>query len=317
MRDRNFSIIIAGPTASGKSLLAMAVAEAIGGEIVNADSMQVYREFRVLTARPSAEEEARVAHHLYGVLSVTETCSAGAWLRLALDAIADIHARGRLAVVCGGTGLYLKVLAEGIAEVPDVPAEIAAEAARLFDAGGGEAFRARLARLDPAAAARLAPGDRQRLLRAYGVARASGRALADWQAAQPSLPPTAARRLTLLLTPPRDLLYARIDARFDAMLRAGALDEVAALAALDPDPALPAMKALGVPDLRRYLAGACDLDAAADKARQATRNFAKRQFTWFRHQMTADVRFDDFGDAVAAAGVDAVGEFLAALGGGS
>ncbi|MEK9755291.1 MAG: isopentenyl transferase family protein, partial [Rhodospirillaceae bacterium] len=155
-------IVVAGPTASGKSALALRVAEAFDGEIVNADSMQVYRELRVLTARPDAAEEARVPHHLYGVMSVAEVCSAGAWLRMAERAIAEIRARGRLAIVCGGTGLYLKVLAEGIAEVPDVPADIVEEARRLHDAEGGEGFRARLAALDPGAAERLAAGDRQR-----------------------------------------------------------------------------------------------------------------------------------------------------------
>ena len=306
-------IIVAGPTASGKSALALALAERFQGEIVNADSMQVYRELPVLTARPTPADETRVPHHLYGVQSVAEVSSAGAWLKLALRAIADIRARGRLPIVCGGTGLYLKVLMEGIAPVPDVPAAVVDEAKRLYDEEGGEAFRARLATLDPDAAARLVAGDRQRLVRAYAVARATGRPLGEWHGDQPQSPPLAARFLTIVLTPERAALYARINARFDAMLELGALDEVAALEARELDADLPALKALGVPAFRRHLAGECDLAEAVGKAKQATRNFAKRQLTWYRHQLAADVAIEDFGgaDAIERAAA-AVQDFLAA-----
>ncbi len=302
-------VIVAGPTASGKSALALAIAEAHGGEIVNADSMQVYRELRVLTARPGADEEARVRHHLYGVMSVAEACSAGTWLRMAADAIADIRARGRLAVVCGGTGLYLKVLTEGIAEVPDVPADVVAEGKRLFAAEGGEAFRERLAALDAPAAARLAAGDGQRLIRAWAVVRSTGRTLAQWQDGK-AAPAVPGRRLAIQLAPPRDALYARIEARLDAMLAAGALDEVAALGSLNLVPDLPALKALGVPDFRRHLAGGCALTEALAQAKQGTRNFAKRQLTWFRHQMVPDRVFEVFGEDAVTVGVAAVREFL-------
>jgi tRNA dimethylallyltransferase len=315
--EKDALIVVAGPTASGKSALALAIAEACNGEIVNADSMQVYKELRVLTARPSLAEEARVPHHLYGVMSVNEVCSAGAWLRMAEDAIAAIRARGRFAIVCGGTGLYLKVLAEGIAEVPEVPKAVVDEGRHLYDTEGGEVFRTRLAALDADAAARLTSGDRQRLMRAWAVVTATGKTLAQWQAGQPGTSPVPGRRLTLALTPPRDLLYARIEARLDAMITAGALDEVAALADLDPGPDQPAMKALGVPDFRSHLEGHCDLAEALIKAKQATRNFAKRQLTWFRNQMAADLVIEDFGDRALDQGISAVQEFLSVSQGGT
>jgi tRNA dimethylallyltransferase len=290
-------IIVAGPTASGKSALAMNIAQRFGGEIVNADSMQIYRELRVLTARPDANDEDRVPHHLYGTLSIAEICSAGFWLEAALGVITAIRARGKLPVVCGGTGLYIKVLMEGIAAVPEIPSYIVDEARRLYVEEGGAAFKARLAALDPNAADRLDEGDGQRLLRAYGVIKATGRTLADWQNDQPITPPLDARFLKIILAPPRPALYARIESRFEDMLEAGALDEVAALMGLNLQPSLPAMKALGVPDFMRNLRGEVTLEDAVDKAKQATRNFAKRQSTWFRHQITADLAIEDFGAA--------------------
>jgi tRNA dimethylallyltransferase len=306
-------IIVAGPTASGKSALALALAERFHGEIVNADSMQVYRELPVLTARPTPADEARVPHHLYGVLSVAEASSAGAWLTLALQAITAIRARGNLPIVCGGTGLYLKVLTEGIAPVPEVPAAVTEEAKQLYAEEGGEAFQRRLALLDADAAGRLAAGDRQRLVRAYAVVRGTGRPLGSWQDAQPETPPLDARFLKIVLIPERAALYARIDARFDAMLQMGVLGEVAALAGRGLAPDLPALKALGVPEFRRHLDGECELAAAADKAKQATRNFAKRQLTWYRHQLAADLRIEDFGgtEAIERA-ASKVQDFLAA-----
>jgi len=305
-------IIVAGATASGKSALALALAEHFQGEVVNADSMQVYRELPVLTARPTPADEARVPHHLYGVQSVAEVSSAGGWLKLALRAIADIRARANLPIVCGGTGLYLKVLMEGIAPVPDVPAAVTDEAKRLYEEEGGEAFRQRLAALDSDGAARLAAGDSQRLIRAYAVVRATGRPLGDWQGDQPQSPPLEARFLTIVLTPDRAALYAHINARFDAMLEMGALDEVAALEGRGLDADLPALKALGVPEFRRHLAGDCELTEAVDKAKQATRNFAKRQLTWYRHQLTADVSIEDFGGPGAIdRAIAAVQDFLA------
>lgn len=293
MPDRNFSIIIAGPTASGKSALAIAVAEAIGGEIVNADSMQVYRELRVLTARPSAADEARRPHHLFGVLSVTDKGSVGDWLTRATAVAAVVHAAGRTPVFVGGTGLYLKALLEGLAPVPEVPEAAIVEATALYDELGGEAFRIQLLARDPEAAG-ISAGDRQRLLRAHQVVVATGHPLSHWRGRQPATPPLSGAFLKLLLLPPRDALYAAIDARFRAMVEAGGLEEAETVAAMALDPSLPASRAVGLRQLAGYLAGETSKDEAIEAAAQATRNYAKRQFTWFRNQFAADHVWEDF-----------------------
>ena len=276
-------VIVAGPTASGKSALALAIAEALGGTIINADSMQVYRDLAVLTARPGAAELARVPHRLYGVIDAAEACSAGRWRDLALAEIAAARAAGRVPVLAGGTGLYLRALLDGLAPVPPVPAALREEARALHARLGGEAFRDALARHDPDAARRLAASDTQRLIRAYEVVTASGRTLADWRRGQgPAAGPPA---VAVVLLPPRDTLYAACDLRFLAMMEQGALAEVAALLARGLDPALPAMKAVGVPELAALLSGRSSPEAAVAAGQQATRRYAKRQYTWFRHQM--------------------------------
>lgn len=303
-------IIVAGPTASGKSHLAMVLAERHGGEIVNADSMQIYRELSILTARPDAADTARVAHHLYGVLSVAESCSAGVWLNLAMAAIEDIRGRGRLPIVCGGTGLYLKVLRDGIAPVPDVPEAVVKAGGDMYDRDGAAAFHARLGALDARAAERLPPADRQRLIRAYAVVTATGRTLDQWQADQPATAGVGGPFFTLLLAPERDALYERIGARFAAMVEAGALDEIAALRRLDLDPDLPALKALGVPEFTACLDGDLSLDEAVARAQQLTRNFAKRQTTWFRHQLSAELTCDEFGHGAVDKADAALSEYL-------
>jgi tRNA dimethylallyltransferase len=278
--------LIAGPTASGKSALALRLTELLGGEIVNADSMQLYADLRVLTARPSPQEEGRAPHHLFGVADAADGWSTGRWLRAALPVLHDIAARGRHAIVVGGTGLYFRVLTEGLAEIPPVPAGVRREAGAEFESIGEAAFRARLAVADPAAAARIAPGDRQRLVRAWEVWAATGTALSDWQAA--SAPALAAGAWTAVaLDPPRPALYARCDARLAGMVEAGALDEVAALIARDLDPALPAMKAVGVRELAAHIRGEATLGEALAAAQQETRRYAKRQATWMRGQMAA------------------------------
>ena len=275
--------LIAGPTASGKSALALRLARAVGGELVNADSMQVYADLRVLTARPSPAEEAAAPHRLYGVADAGEAWSVGRWLAAARAALTDIAGRGCTAVVVGGTGLYFAALTRGLVDVPPTPEPVRtaarADYARLGEAG----FRDALAARDPAAAARIASGDRQRLLRAYEVAAATGTPLSAWQAAtRPTLAPGSWRGVVLDL--PRAELYARCDARLRAMVEGGALAEVAALAARGLDPELPAMKALGVRALAAHLHGASTLDAALHAAQQDTRRYAKRQQTWFRNQ---------------------------------
>ncbi len=278
-------LIIAGPTASGKSALALDAAEEFTGTVINADSMQVYRELRVLTARPTDGDEARAPHRLFGALPVTEACSAGRWLAMARAEIEAARGAGRLPILVGGTGLYLKALTDGLAPVPGIPQGIRSQARRLHARLGGEAFRAELAKVDAEAARRLEAGDSQRLIRAFEVVRATGRPLADWQRQGAGGPATDARFATIVLAPPRDVLYAAIDARLDTMIEEGALDEVAALDRLGLDAGLPAAKAVGVPELRRHLRGEITLDEALESAKRASRNFAKRQLTWLRHQM--------------------------------
>jgi tRNA dimethylallyltransferase len=285
-------VIIAGPTASGKSRLALDIAREFQGTVINADSMQVYAELRVLTARPTPADEKAAPHRLFGVLAAAERCSAGRWLKLAAAEIADTHRAGRLPVVVGGTGLYLKALTEGLADIPDVPDAVNDKVRRRFDEIGGEAFRNELANLDPATAARLPAADGQRLKRAMAVAIATGKPLSDWQRRQPDAPRVEARFGVIALAPPRDILYAAADARFERMMAVGALDEVKALVGIGLNPGLPAMKALGIPELRRHLAGDIGLADAVAAAKQATRNFAKRQLTWLRNQIAADLTIE-------------------------
>ena len=279
-------VLIAGPTASGKSALAATLAAALGGTVINADSMQVYRELRVLTARPDAAAEAAAPHRLYGILSAAERCSAGRWLALALPEIAA----ARLPIVVGGTGLYFRALTEGLAPVPEVPQAALDAAEARYRAMGGAEFRAALAQRDPAAAA-LPVADRQRLVRLHAVLAATGRSLSDWQR-DGQRPPLDRPALRLVLELPRPLLHARIDARVPQMLDGGALQEVRGLLALGLDPRLPAMKAVGVRALAAHLRGEQSLAAAMTQMQAATRQYAKRQETWFRHQMVAWLRRD-------------------------
>ena len=281
----NKVVLIAGPTASGKSALALELAEKADGIIINADSMQVYRDLRILTARPTAEEEAAVAHRLYGCVDAAINFSAGSWLADAASALTNARVQGRMPIFVGGTGLYFKALTRGLSAVPPIPAEVREEVRARLERDGVEALHAELARRDPAAAERLKPRDRTRIARALEVVEATGRSLLDWhrEGRPPVLPPGAFS--ALFLAPDREALYARIDARFDAMLKAGALEEVECLAARRLDPLLPAMKAHGVPPLIRYLSGDLRLEEAAQIGRADTRHYAKRQFTWFRHQL--------------------------------
>lgn len=293
-------LLLAGPTASGKSALALRWAERTGGDIVNADSQQLYCDLRVLSARPSAAEEARAPHHLYGVADAGEAWSVGRWLRAVLPILDDIRARGRPAVVVGGTGLYFRALTHGLAETPAVPAAARDAAQGEFERLGEDAFRRALAERDPAAAARIAAGDRQRLLRAWSVLEATGRPLSEWRSdTRPPLGP--GDYTTLVLDPPRAELHARCDARVETMVASGALDEVRALLARGLDPELPAMKAVGVRPFAAHLAGALPLEAAMAQVRQETRRYAKRQGTWFRNQTPDWRRRDPFSPDSAGA----------------
>lgn len=277
-------ILIAGPTASGKSALALGLAERSGGVIVNADSMQVYRDLRVLTARPTAAEQARAPHVLYGHMDAKENYSVGRWLGDAARVLGEAEAAGRLAIVVGGTGLYFKALMKGLSAIPPVPDEVRAKVRGETEAADTAALHARLAAADPLTAGKLRASDRQRILRALEVLAATGRPLAEWQegGGNPLLP---AGTPAVFLSVPREVLHARIDARFDAMLKAGALDEVRALANRGLDWRLPVMKAHGVPWLQRYLADDISLADAVQRGKGDTRRYAKRQETFFRHQL--------------------------------
>ena len=280
-------LIVCGPTASGKSALALDVAEGFGGVVINADSMQVYRELRVLTARPSPDDEARAAHRLYGIASVRDVFSAGRWRALAVREIDAAHATGQLPIVCGGTGFYLKALMEGLSPMPEIPDAIRRRVRDEVETLGTLAAHAALARVDPKTAFQLDPGDSQRIARALEVYEATGRALADWQAEARSAPNPAWSFWIVLLAPTREATNEAIDDRFHRMVEAGALDEVRLLDGLDGD--LPALKAVGVPDLRRHLTGEIELEMAVERAQTATRQFAKRQTTWFKNQIIADI----------------------------
>ena len=275
------AVLIAGPTASGKSQAALALAEAIGGVVINADSMQVYREARILTARPSVEDMARVPHLLYGHVSVGESYSVGRYQAEAAHALRTARETGRVPVFAGGTGMYFGVLTQGIADIPPVPRGVREAAEARRQQIGAEAFHAELTLRDPVTAARLRPSDTQRILRAYEVFEATGRALSDWQK-ETGEPVLAHLKLArFVLSPPRDVLRARIDARFDAMLAAGAREEAKALTALSPT----AAKILGLRELRAAAEGTLPLDVAVEQAKGRTRQYAKRQLTWFRHRM--------------------------------
>lgn len=275
--------LIAGPTASGKSAYALRLAREIGGEIVNADSMQIYAGLRVLTAGPSPEETAQAPHHLFGVVDAAEAWSVGKWLEAAMVALRDIDHRGKPAIVVGGTGLYFRALTHGLADVPSVSETQREISSLLYAAQGEPEFRDTLSKLDPQAEARIEVGDRQRLVRAHAVAVATGRALSAWQTdTRPALTPGSWKGV--VLDPPRAELYARCDARLGVMVENGALEEVAAMQARGLDPSLPALKAVGYRELAAHLRGETTLEQALDAARQETRRYAKRQLTWFRNQ---------------------------------
>jgi tRNA dimethylallyltransferase len=277
-------VIVAGPTASGKSALALALAEEFRGPIINADSQQIYRDLAVLTARPGAAERARAPHRLYGIIDAAENCSVGRWLALANAEIDAAHAAGRLPVIVGGTGLYLEALLAGLAELPPIPAAARDEAKALHAQLGGAAFRDRLAALDPIGAARIAATDQQRLTRAYEVVRATGKPLSAWQEQQQSI--RGLRAAAIVLLPEREALYRACDSRVLRMIDEGAEEEVRALLARKLLPNMPAMKAVGVRELGASLAGVTSRDDAIAAMQQATRQYVKRQYTWFRRRLS-------------------------------
>jgi len=285
-KDRNdpLAVLIAGPTASGKSALGLALADRLDGEIINADSMQVYGDLRIVTARPSVEEEALVPHHLYGHVPAEKVYSTGQWLTDAVVALEGVQARGKVPIILGGTGLYFRALTEGFVEIPSIPDEVRSATRAEVDEIGPVAAHLLLADVDPAWAEQVHENDPQRIARGWEVFRATDRPLTAWQA-DPVQPPHLGKTLKIVLEPDRDWLVERIHRRFGKMVEAGALSEVEALLAQRLAPTLPAMKALGVPELAGYLSGDLTLEEAQEAASIKSRQYAKRQSTWFRQQM--------------------------------
>jgi tRNA dimethylallyltransferase len=276
-------VLIAGPTASGKSALALALAERLDATIVNADSMQVYSELALLTARPTPADEACAPHALYGHVSARERYSSGRYQADAAAALARVHERGQTVIFVGGTGLYFDVLTKGLSPIPEVPGAVRAAVRTKFEAMGRDAFVAELALRDPVSLSRLRTSDTQRILRAAEVFEATGTPLAEWQAIPPEPVLSGLRTVRFVLAPPREILAERIDRRFEVMIAQGAIEEARALIGLDPS--LPAAKILGLPELWKFLAGEFSLDAAISEAQTGTKQYVKRQLTWFRKRM--------------------------------
>ena len=288
--------LIAGPTASGKSALALAVAERVNGVIINADSAQVYADLRVLSARPSPVDEARAPHRLFGHIAANHPYSAAVWANDARAAIATVHECGQVPILVGGTGLYLRTLLDGIAPVPSIDPAIRAEVRALPVA----AAHAALGEADPAAAARLNPADTTRIARALEVIRSTGRPLSAWQAARRGGIGTDVALRPLILTPDRASLMEKCDARLVTMFAEGAVDEVSALIARDDvSPTAPVRRAIGVPEIAGWLMGGWDRAEALARAQLSTRRYAKRQYTWFRHQCPADWPHAERGDTAS------------------
>jgi tRNA dimethylallyltransferase len=302
--------MIAGPTASGKSALGLRLAQSLGGDIVGADSMQLYQDLGVLTARPTREEMLLAPHHLLGIADAADAWSVGRWLDAARAALEDIARWRRSAILVGGTGLYFRALTRGLAEIPSVPRAARQALENDLDRVGEPALRTRLARLDPEAEARIARGDRQRLLRALAVAEHTGRSLSDWRRdTRPLLAP--GEWIGVVIEPPREALYTACDARLASMFESGAIEEARGLLARGLDPGLPAMKAVGVREIADYLEGRTGRSEALARAQQATRRYAKRQLTWFRNQtpdwprietLDPDVQWAALSDIAAAVG---------------
>ncbi|MEM9668334.1 MAG: tRNA (adenosine(37)-N6)-dimethylallyltransferase MiaA [Pseudomonadota bacterium] len=278
------AILIHGPTASGKSALAAAVAKRLDGEVINADSMQVYGDLDILTARPTKQDMAGVPHHMFGHIDAAERYSTGKWLQDVGEILRDVEHRGKVPVLVGGTGLYFLALTVGLSEIPPVPEDIRADVRTIASEEGGAGLKARLAEVDPESATRLAEGDRQRLSRAYEVWLATGKPFSSFTGKR--RPPALSRNewLGVALTPPRPILYNRIEDRFDAMMTNGAMDEARSLVARSLDPELPAMKAHGMPWLAAYIRGDMKASQAIEHAKRDTRRYAKRQFTWIGRQ---------------------------------
>ena len=285
-KRKNKCIVICGPTASGKSSLAITLARELGGEIINADSMQIYKELETLTSRPDRNDLEIVPHKLFGTREIINPCSVNIWNNLAQKSIENAVSRGRVPIVCGGTGMYIKYLSTQLATVPNIPAEVRLIAREKLMKLGNEKFYQELTKLDPQMEGLIPIGDSQRLVRAWEVFEVTRKSLFDWQAVNANQ--TNLTVCNILLMPDREFLYASCDRRFLEFVDNGALNEAKAIRDLELDPTLPGMKALGLLQLIDYLEGKITFDVAIAQAQQKTRNYAKRQMTWFRNQLDAD-----------------------------
>ncbi len=291
---KHFAIIISGPTASGKTPLSQAIADKVSGEIINADSMQVYKELCILSARPKEFETTAIPHHLYGHISILSPYSVGTWLTHTNKAIKKICNQNKVPIICGGTGLYLKVLREGIARTPSIDKSSIKKATSLYDEKGKTAALSVLQKINPKINPYSQPKDRQRIIRALSVYFATGRSLKDWQKLSSSMPQLRVSYFAINLIPPREGLYCKINQRFDQMITDGAVDEAKAIMDLNPDPELPAMKAVGLPQILNFLSGTISLETAILDAKKSTRNLAKRQLSWLRNHSQADLILTNF-----------------------
>lgn len=287
--NRHPVIVIGGPTASGKSSLALEIAARFGGEVVNADSMQVYRDLNILTARPGTNDTSRIPHHLYGILGPDERCSAGQWRARALKAIAEIHGRGGLPVLAGGTGLYLRALMTGLHRMPGVPPHIREALNERLQTSGPAVLHAELATCDPETAAGLKATDGQRIVRALEVFEHTGRGLKSWQSGKTEPAPAEMRFCPIVMLPPREMLYEVINERFVRMVEEGGVEEVRALLSLNPAEDFPLLKAVGVPAICAYVQGEIDRERLIEWGQRDTRRYAKRQMTWFRRQIIPEI----------------------------
>jgi tRNA dimethylallyltransferase len=286
-------ICLAGPTASGKSGLAVAIAQQCNGAIINTDSMQVYAGIPIISAAPDETEQNGVPHYLFGQIDPAQRYSQADWLKAATDAVASIRANGQIPILVGGTGFYFKAATEGIVPMPDISSDVKVQAQAMLNEAGNQGLHARLAEIDPDLAARLEPGDSQRVLRGMEIWLASHIPLSKWQkgVAKGRL---LGRPLSVYLRPPRDVLYRKINSRFEQMVEHGAIDEISALHARKLDETLPAMKAVGVRPILDMLKNIINKEKAIELAQRDSRRYAKRQFTWFDHQYNADVVIDYF-----------------------
>ena len=289
LRRKNSVLIVAGPTASGKSKFALELASKLNGVVINSDSMQVYKELRIITARPTAHDELRLPHKLYGIISVKKNCSVGIWADMAVAEIRTCWENGCLPIVTGGTGFYIKALTDGLSQIPDIPKLFRNKAIEIRNKIGKNAFHEQLKKIDPGSAERISPSDSQRSIRAYEVFLATQRSLTDWHSILPAEPKLDAFYQTIIFDPPRDKLYDNCEARLDGMVQNNVLDEIGGLNKLKLEPSSPAMSALGVPEFLAYLQNEIGFDDALASAKKSTRRYAKRQKTWFRNQIVPDL----------------------------